>query len=243
MNAAQTLTRADVNRANALFSTGPKSPEGRAKSSLNAVKSGLTGRTVLLHSDDAAEYQEYIRGWQEEFQPVGQRESELVQSISDTCWRLRRVPGLEMAIYAQGRLEFANSFDQHDPALRSHMIELKTMLAYDKQLRNLQLQESRLARRREKEMAELRALQKERKEKQAQALAAAAKQKSAPLNASERTGRLVPVVRDSNESGFEFSSATPASNSARFGPISEAMGAVSESRESVKPRAAAVVQP
>ena len=163
-------TRAEINRANALFSTGPKSVDGKAKSSLNAVKTALTGRTVLLPTDDAAEYQEYVSGWQEEFQPVGQRESELVQSIADITWRLRRIPGLELAIYAQGRMQFANAFDDHDPALRSSMIELQTLLAYDKQLRNLHIQESRLARRREKEIAELQNLQKERKEKEARAL-------------------------------------------------------------------------
>src|SRR4051794_15884848 len=34
-----------ANRANSQLSTGPKSPEGKAKSSLNAVKTALTGRT------------------------------------------------------------------------------------------------------------------------------------------------------------------------------------------------------
>ena len=67
-----------------------------------------------------------------------------------------------MAIYAQGRLEFGESFDAHDPFLRPSMIELKTFLTYEKQLRNLQLQESRLARRYEKETAELRKSQVER---------------------------------------------------------------------------------
>ncbi|MBV9938821.1 MAG: hypothetical protein JO150_09975 [Acidobacteriaceae bacterium] len=39
--------RLAANRANAQWSTGPQTPEGKAKSSLNAVKTGLTGRTVL----------------------------------------------------------------------------------------------------------------------------------------------------------------------------------------------------
>jgi hypothetical protein len=37
-----------ANRANAQLSSGPQTPEGKAKSCLNAVKTGLTGRTVLL---------------------------------------------------------------------------------------------------------------------------------------------------------------------------------------------------
>src|SRR5919199_1477139 len=53
--------RLAANRANALLSTGPRTPQGKAKSSLNAVKTGLTGRTVLLPSDDAAVYQVHVK--------------------------------------------------------------------------------------------------------------------------------------------------------------------------------------
>src|SRR5689334_12138576 len=59
---AETLSEARQlsNQANAQLSTGPRSEEGRAKSSLNAVKTGLTGRTVLLPSDDVAEYERHL---------------------------------------------------------------------------------------------------------------------------------------------------------------------------------------
>jgi hypothetical protein len=160
--------------------TGPKTDEGKATASLNAVKTALTGRTVLLPTDDAAEYERHIRAYQDELKPVGQRESDLVQSIADTAWRLARIPGLEMAIYAKGRIQFAKSFNDHDLSLRPAMIELQTHLTYEKQLRNLQLQEARLHRRKEKDTAELRRLQEERrqqiKQKQLEALDAAVRQ-------------------------------------------------------------------
>jgi len=197
--------RLEANRANALLSTGPRTEEGRHTSSpsaqgdwlpvvrdsmLNALRTGLTGITVLLPTDDAAEYQRHIAAYEKELQPVGLEESELVQSLADIAWRLRRIPALEMAIYARGRVEFADQFeDQKDPGVRRSLIELHTHLAYEKQLRNLNLQEARLVRRREKETAELRRLQEGRKERECPA---------------ERTGRLVPVVRD-QEIGFEFS--------------------------------------
>ncbi|MDQ2842370.1 MAG: hypothetical protein M3Y72_15265 [Acidobacteriota bacterium] len=155
--------RAAVHQANARFSTGPRTPQGKAISSLNAVKTGLTGRTVLLPSDDAAAYEKQLRDYESEYKPEGLRERELVQSLADTSWRLKRIPGLEMAIYAQGRVEFEDSFEDHHPDLRASMIDLQTHLKYEKQLRNLQLQEGRLHRRYEKEMTELRSLQKERR--------------------------------------------------------------------------------
>jgi hypothetical protein len=79
-------------------------------------------------------------------------------------WRLQRIPGLEMAIYARGRDEFAEQFEELDPAVRSARIDLETFLQYQKPLRNLQIQEGRLQRQREKEMAELRELQEQRRQ-------------------------------------------------------------------------------
>jgi hypothetical protein len=177
-----------ANRANAQLSTGAKTPEGKATSCLNAVTTGLTGRTVLLHTDDALEYQRHIAAYEKELAPVGPRECDLVQSIADTVWRLRRIPGLEFAIFAHGYVEFAEKFKDHDPALRPGMIELQTFLHYEKQLRNLQLQEARLSRRREKETAELRELQQAR-EKQATEVQEAG------------------TARPAQTNGFEFSTA------------------------------------
>jgi len=151
-----------ANRANAQLSTGPTTAEGRATSCLNAVKTALTGRTVLLPADDAAAYEQHVLAYTKELRPFTQRECDLVQSIADTAWRLKRIPALEMAIYAQGRIQFAASFDDQDRTLRPSMIELQTFLTYEKQLRNLQLQEARLARRYEKDTAELRKMQQER---------------------------------------------------------------------------------
>jgi hypothetical protein len=190
-----------ANRANAQLSSGPTSPEGKAKASLNAVKNALTGRTVLLSSDDAAEYEHHILAYQDELKPIGQRESDLVQSIADSAWRLTRIPGLEMAIYARGHIQFAESFNDHEPSLRPAMIELQTFLTYEKQLRNLQLQEARLHRRREKDTAELRQLQEERKQeskrKQLEILEAATRQY---VIAKEDKKTFNPA-----EHGFEFS--------------------------------------
>jgi hypothetical protein len=156
-----------ANRENAQFSTGPVTEAGKAISSLNALKSALTGRTVLLSTDDAAQYQTHTQSYEDHFQPVGPEEQALVQSLADTSWRLARIPGLEMALYAQGRIEFADEFEEQDEAVRPALIEAQTYLAYEKQIRNLHLQEARLVRRREKETGELRRLQQERVAKEA----------------------------------------------------------------------------
>ena len=164
-----------ANRANALLSTGPRTAEGQARSSANALKTGLTGRTVLLPGDDAAVYCAHVNQLAAEYQPAGLRESNLVLAIADTEWRLRRMPVLELALYARGRDEFDEKFSsQPDPNRRAVLTDLETLLVYEKQLRNLHLQEARLRRAREKDMAELQALQNERAAREAAAVEAAA---------------------------------------------------------------------
>jgi hypothetical protein len=186
-----------ANQANAQLSRGPKTPEGKAKSSLNTVKTGLTGRTVLLSSDDAAAYQQHVRDYEKELRPVGQRECDLAQSIADSAWRLSRVSALEMAIYAQGHTQFATQFDHEDVSTRPALIELHTFLFYEKQLRNLHLQEARLHRRREKDTAEFRQLQSERRNRDTDTLEAASRLYMQAKRANK------PF--DPSELGFEFS--------------------------------------
>jgi hypothetical protein len=69
-----------------------------------------------------------------------------------------------MAIYARGREEFAERFEELEPAVRARRLDLETFIHYHKPLRNLQIQEGRLQRQREKDMFELRELQEERRQ-------------------------------------------------------------------------------
>ncbi len=186
-----------ANRANSQLSTGPTSPEGKAKSSLNAVKTGLTGRTVLLPDDDAAAYQKHIDRFFNKFQPVDDDEHSLTQALADTEWRLLRIPSLELGIYALGRLELAARFENEDPAVRASLIQAQIQVVYEKQLKNIGIQEVRLRKHREKDLAELKTLQKERKQLEEQRM----KQASDLYEDACEAGQLF----DPAEFGFEFS--------------------------------------
>src|SRR5581483_3347145 len=93
-----------ANQKNVQLSTGPTSGAGKSKSSLNAVKTGLTGRTVLLPSEDAAAYQGHIDRIFAQWEPYDDTERALIQTLADTEWRLLRIPSLEAGIYALGGL-------------------------------------------------------------------------------------------------------------------------------------------
>ncbi len=152
-----------ANQRNAQLSTGPTSETGKSRSSLNAVKTGLTGHTVLLPSDDAAAYEAHIAQFLKRYEPFGNDEANLVHSLANTEWRLNRIFPLEMGIYAVGRLEFAELFPNEDAAVRNQLIEARIFLSYQRQLNNLSIQEGRLRRQREKDTAALGELQNQRK--------------------------------------------------------------------------------
>jgi len=192
-----TAVQIAANQKNSQLSTGPTSEAGKAKSSLNAVKSGLTGRTVLLPGDDATFYEAHISHFVESYAPSGDDERNLVQSVADTEWRLLRIPSLEMGIYAVGRLEFAGSFPNEDESVRKHLIEAQVFLAYQRQLNNLSIQETRLRRQREKDTAALRELQAKRKQQAKARLDAAARQY---IRSARQEQEFNPAAF-----GFEFS--------------------------------------
>jgi hypothetical protein len=100
--------RIAANRINAQMSTGPRTPEGPAVSSVNALKHGLTGNTVLLASDDAQACQQRLDTYVEQYRALTLEERRLVQSPDDADWRLDRILHLESTIYARGRVELAD---------------------------------------------------------------------------------------------------------------------------------------
>jgi len=200
-----TTSQIAANQANAQLSTGPTSSEGKAKISHNALKTGLTGRTVLLPSDDVTAYQSRVERIFKQHAPEGEDETRLTQSLADTLWRLDRIPALEAGSYAIGRRALAHEFaDESDEAVRSALIEAQVFLTYRRDLSNLTLQETRLRRQYEQDEAELKRLAAER--------AAAAKKRK-----EDERIRWIKAVQhykmaqdcgvpfDPAEIGFEFS--------------------------------------
>jgi hypothetical protein len=186
-----------ANQKNAQLSTGAKTEEGKRKSSHNAVKTALTGATVLLPSDDVDAYQRHIAACFAEWNPETNREQVLVQSIADTEWRLLRIPSLESGIYALGRVQHANQFANEPEAVRATLLDAYIFQTSRRDLTNLNLQESRLRRQREKDIAELTQLQKERKARHEVHLTAAAHM----YERFQKNGEPF----DPAEFGFEFS--------------------------------------
>jgi hypothetical protein len=96
-----TCPRAAINRANSRHSTGPRTPAGKQRSSLNALRHGLTAASAVLPSEDPAAFEAHRRRFFDEYQPATPTESQLVIELADTSWRLNRIPLLEAELFSQ----------------------------------------------------------------------------------------------------------------------------------------------
>jgi hypothetical protein len=91
-----------ANQDNALKSTGPRTPEGKRKSSKNALKHGLLSREVLLpDGEEKTVLEAFGSRLRADLEPVGELEDLLVDRIITAAWRLRRVLRLEVKLFSQ----------------------------------------------------------------------------------------------------------------------------------------------
>lgn len=172
------------------------------------------GHHMLLSAEEFPIYHLHITRFVTELRPTDQWESDLVQRIADNEWRIDRIARLEMGLYARGSLEFANLFPEQDAETRALLIQVQIHSAYAQQFSSLNLQEARLRRYVEKDMAALRQRQAERSERESEEVVLTA--------AAGSSSTLVSQSFDSSSStkpnGFEFSnsvSRNPTQSSSR----------------------------
>ena len=95
------VDRAAVNRANSQHSTGPRTESGKQRSSQNALRHGLTAASAVLPSEDQAAFDALRRSFFDQHKPATPIETQLVQELVDTAWRLNRIPLLEAELLVQ----------------------------------------------------------------------------------------------------------------------------------------------
>jgi hypothetical protein len=92
----------EANRRNAQKSTGPKTVEGKARASRNALKHGLCAESpqvaVVLEEDPAA-YEAFAREMLEDLRPVGAVQRALADRIVFVAWKLQRIPQVEARFF------------------------------------------------------------------------------------------------------------------------------------------------
>jgi hypothetical protein len=100
-----TTKQVAANRRNALKSTGPVTPEGKATSSLNASRHGLLATKVVLSNEDRDEFETFSEQCILALQPIGEIEALLADRIIMMTWRLRRTSVIEKDLFKKDLLE------------------------------------------------------------------------------------------------------------------------------------------
>jgi hypothetical protein len=88
-------TRAEINRENAKKSTGPKTAEGKAASSKNAIKHGIYSKFACIPGEDPEKLDALRADLRAEHQPASLTEEILVDELAHHYWRIKRYRYLE----------------------------------------------------------------------------------------------------------------------------------------------------
>ncbi len=95
-----TEAQIEANRINAQKSTGPRTPEGKAVVSRNAITHGLLARAGVIPGEDEHEFQAHREGLLQQLRPGSPLEEALAQRVVDLSWRLQRAARDQDVAYA-----------------------------------------------------------------------------------------------------------------------------------------------
>jgi hypothetical protein len=127
--------RAAISRANGAKSRGPKTAEGKAITSKNALKAGISAKQakslILEGIEREIDYKRFAAGIRSSFRPEDVAQAAIVDRITSLMWRLARVAREEALIvweeedhsfgkkaphyliHNQGRMEAISRYEKH----------------------------------------------------------------------------------------------------------------------------------
>jgi hypothetical protein len=97
-----TKKQIEANRLNATKSTGPRSAEGKARSSMNALKSGIDAKSQVIRSEKAIALEALKTEYYDRYHPTTPVQRMLVDTLIDAEWLLRRFRVCEAQLWEQG---------------------------------------------------------------------------------------------------------------------------------------------
>ncbi|MFI5096510.1 MAG: hypothetical protein ACHQT6_00915 [Candidatus Acidiferrales bacterium] len=119
-----------ANRANAKFSTGPKTPEGKANSKANAIKHGLTARyfpaVIQTGTAERQEFEAVRTDLINHCLPIGPIEELLVEKITIEYMRYRRLLEREQLLCDHNGgyyLEIVDKLTRYQTAINRQLFE------------------------------------------------------------------------------------------------------------------------
>src|SRR6267154_1858597 len=154
-----------ANRQNAEKSQGSTSDQGKKRSSLNALRHGLTARVVVLPSEDMAAYNAFSKEIVDSLGAQTPMERQFAQTVADNQWRINRIRSIEEGMLAEAHLESAGDSDAEHADIHSVLTAARAFREHSKDFVNLSLYEQRLHRSMREALRQLMELQSARRER------------------------------------------------------------------------------
>ena len=82
-----TAAQVTANQQNAQSSTGPSTPEGKARVSQNAIKHGLTSKHLIVREDEQEEFDDLQTSLYVELDPQGAIETVTFHDLVHAAWK------------------------------------------------------------------------------------------------------------------------------------------------------------
>jgi hypothetical protein len=131
-----------ANAANAQHSTGPRTSEGKNRSSQNASKHGLTARDVVIGPGEQEEFDDLVADYQADVKPQRAIQQTLFNQLVAAAWNLHRIRRMEAELCAgasyQDLLANHGLQDQLDRLARHHTRIERTFHRSLKELKAMQ---------------------------------------------------------------------------------------------------------
>lgn len=180
-------------RRNGAKSKGPVTPEGKAKSSRNAVKHGLAADpATILASENNDDYDRLLQAYMDTFQPVNGAEHDLVCQVVSAAYRLRRIGRIEASLLDDQMETTTGSLDRLNVEISEATVEAQAFrsLASGRSLDLIIRYNSATRRAFDSALKTLRDVQRERRKAEIQNEPDLAK---APKESTRRKGPSSPV--------------------------------------------------
>ena len=131
--------------------TGPKTPEGKAVSSANAVTHGVTSKRLFLQGENEEEFADLWAGWMLQYPPESPAEVAMVEQLAKCEWFARRAERRYLEVEERLQAKHAGDWEEEEFRRLERILRYKTTaerafqraLAVVRQLRKDRLQEAR----------------------------------------------------------------------------------------------------
>jgi hypothetical protein len=156
----RTEAQIQASRRNGAKSRGPVTPQGKHRSSQNAIKHGLSARTVVLCTESHELFEQLEQDYIDSLQPTTILELHLVQRIAVAEWRMRRAWAVETAITDKCMAEHKAQDEKENPQLDNDYRLGLNQKRVEKDLSAVQRAEARFERTQARALAEFHRLRK-----------------------------------------------------------------------------------